>query len=107
MRSPHRRTRSRPPRSRGDLVDLDDLEPPVALDLLDQPGVAVRILERHERRVAAPLRVHPRGLAGLAEVEDLADPRPAAGEPVGASWTTRKPGAISLSIRSSKPAWSM
>src|SRR5687767_13876634 len=70
MRTPHRRTRPWPDRSRGDLIlDLDGHDLPVALDFLDEPGVAVGILDRHERRVAAPLRVDAGGLTGLAVVE--------------------------------------
>src|SRR6185503_7814921 len=72
-RTPHRRTRSRPDRSRGGLFDLDFHDLPVALDFLDQPGVAVGVLERHERRVAAPLGVDAGRLAGLAEVEGIAE----------------------------------
>src|SRR5262245_23629690 len=85
MRTPHRGCRARPaprrsPRrrpptrgSRGDLVELDLDQLPVALDFLKEPGVAVWILEGRERPVAVARRVQPGRLAGRAEVERLAD----------------------------------
>src|SRR5207244_5391690 len=53
-----------------------------ALDLLDEPGVAVGILEGDERVVALPFWIGFGQLAALAEVEHLAGIDTALDEPV-------------------------